>query len=75
MNIKWLYKSYLTFLRNLLTKSEFRKCQPDTGPTAHEVNLVILSELIMGTGLYIGATLFILNIGKPCHWTTNYFKW
>ena len=49
--------------------------EPDIGPAAHEVNLVILSELIMGTGLYIGATLFIVNLGKPRHWTTNYFKW
>ena len=66
----------MTFLRNLLTKSEFRKWEPDCGPAeAHEVNLVILSELIMGTRLYIGATLFIVNLGKPRHWTTNYFKW
>ena len=67
----------MTFLRNLLTKSEFRKWEPDSGPAAaaHEVNLVILSELIMGTRLYIGATLFIVNLGKPRHWTTNYFKW
>ena len=66
----------MTFLRNLLTKSEFRKREPDSGPAAaHEVNLVILSELIMGTRLYIGATLFIVNLGKPRYWTTNYFKW
>ena len=55
----------MTFLRNLLTKSEFRKWSPYIAQQAREVNLVILSELIMGTGLYIGTTLFIVNLGKP----------